>query len=153
MAPPIGTGALPYRGHGGGFYRNPYQNPYLMPLNSQPFGHFGQQQQQLNARRVGAPEAEVKQHVEKYVKEILPPEKFQAFQEASNDFDRRLTLFRRGKRETSGSIPRRFDTVTFRNRKTKKPPQKLEITDKNQLYDFMEVQKDARTLDNLIEHQ
>uniref|UniRef100_A0AC34GU58 Uncharacterized protein n=1 Tax=Panagrolaimus sp. ES5 TaxID=591445 RepID=A0AC34GU58_9BILA len=122
-----------------------------------PFAQFLSKDQQdvlheliIEARRVGAPEAEVKQYVEKYVKEILPAEKFLAFQEASNDFDRRLTLYRRGKRDTG--IPRRFDTVTFRNRKTKKPPQKLEITDKNELYDFMELQKDARTLENLVEH-
>uniref|UniRef100_A0A914YAL4 Uncharacterized protein n=1 Tax=Panagrolaimus superbus TaxID=310955 RepID=A0A914YAL4_9BILA len=204
MMSPSVIGAIPYPG-GTGFYQTPLQNPFLIPLTqSQPFGNFGQQPQNMGpsslasvlgiaaprggapppimgqqqggsrcptspfaqflskdqqdvlheliieARRVGAPEAEVKQYVEKYVKEILPAEKFQAFQEASNDFDRRLTLYRRGKRETG--IPRRFDTITFRNRKTKKPPQKLEITDKNELYDFMEVQKDARTLENLIEH-
>ena len=56
----------------------------------------------VEARRAGASEDEVKQYSEKYVKQVLPPEKFQSFLAENNDFERRLTLFRRGKREVDG---------------------------------------------------
>ena len=137
-----------------------YINPGS-PCPMSPFAQYLTTEQQdalheliIEARKAGASESEVKTYTERYVKEILPPEKFTAFQKANADFERRLTFFRRGKRSTDsirGLIPSRFDQYSFRTRKTKKAPQKVEFPDKNAFFDYTEVQRNSQTLDDLVE--
>ncbi|KAE9547540.1 hypothetical protein FO519_009249 [Halicephalobus sp. NKZ332] len=137
-----------------------YLNPGP-PCPISPFAKFLNKEQQdvlheliIEARRTGAPESEVKNYTERYVKEILSPEKFTAFQKANEDFERRLTFFRRGKRSTDsikGLIPSRFDQNSFKTRKTKKAPRKIEFPDKNAFFDYTEVPRKSGTLDDLVE--
>ena len=137
-----------------------YLNPGS-PCPMSPFSKYLNNEQQealheliVEARNSGASESEVKTYTERYVKEILSPEKFAAFQQANADFERRLTFFRRGKRSTDsirGLIPSRFDQISFRARKTKKTPQKVELPDTNAFFDYTEVPRNSKTLDDLVE--
>uniref|UniRef100_A0AC34QDR3 Uncharacterized protein n=1 Tax=Panagrolaimus sp. JU765 TaxID=591449 RepID=A0AC34QDR3_9BILA len=131
------------------------------PCPMSPFTKYLDQTQQealheliLEARRSGAEESDVKRYIDRYLKEILSPEKFVALQQENADFERRLSFFRRGKRSVDsvkGTLPTRFDQATFKTRRQKKAPQKLEFANKGEFLDYIDVPRTPKTLDDLIE--
>ncbi|WKY13877.1 hypothetical protein Q1695_004598 [Nippostrongylus brasiliensis] len=58
----------------------------------------------VEARQQGADESTVKSHIDKYISNVLPPEKYAEFQDVFEQFE----MNRRGKRSTEGKqIPRK----------------------------------------------
>ncbi|CAJ0581923.1 unnamed protein product, partial [Mesorhabditis spiculigera] len=89
----------------GGYGAVVQPNPAVLPnpaigspnCPKSPFAMFLSQQEQeglheliVEARKTGAGEAEVKQYIDRYVQAVLSPEKYQNFQQASQQFNARL---------------------------------------------------------------
>ncbi|KAF8380950.1 hypothetical protein PRIPAC_70092 [Pristionchus pacificus] len=71
------------------------------------------------ARQSGASEDDVKQHMDRYIGEVLPPARFAEFKRENEKFEKNRAIFVRGKRsvEESGAskpLPQRvFDLIDY----------------------------------------
>ncbi|GMR59885.1 hypothetical protein PMAYCL1PPCAC_30080, partial [Pristionchus mayeri] len=72
------------------------------------------------ARQSGASEDDVKQHMERYIGEVLPPSRFSEFKRENEKFEKNRAIFVRGKRsvesgeKASKQLPQRvFDLVDY----------------------------------------
>ncbi|GMT11531.1 hypothetical protein PFISCL1PPCAC_2828 [Pristionchus fissidentatus] len=92
-------------------------SPYALFLTTE-------QQQTLHeliveARQSGASEDDVKQHMNRYIGEVLPPSRFAEFKRENDKFEKNRAIFVRGKRSVenglrSKQLPQRvFDLVDY----------------------------------------
>ncbi|GMS81442.1 hypothetical protein PENTCL1PPCAC_3617 [Pristionchus entomophagus] len=72
------------------------------------------------ARQSGASEDDVKQHMERYIGEVLPPSRFAEFKRENSKFEKNRVIFARGKRSVenaeggSKQLPQRvFDLIDY----------------------------------------